>query len=245
MFQQRMQLRELNQTTNRQRHELEQLALELEAVARRDALTGAGNRLALDEDLAEVERSVIRTGRRAAALILDIDHFKAYNDRFGHLAGDDVLRRVVEELKHELRPGDRVYRFGGEEFLVLLPETDAAGAGSMGERLRAAVAALAIPLPENDPLGVLTISAGAAALAAGTEPVEALLRAADQALYAAKGAGRNRVVVASPGHGYPETLSARTNGRTAGDRSIRSGARPRPGRSSPAGCPTSRRGPAG
>jgi diguanylate cyclase (GGDEF)-like protein len=203
-FVQRLQLRGVNQTARRQRRELEALAAQLEAVARRDPLTGVGNRLRLDEDVAAMGAAGALAGEVAAVVLLDIDHFKAYNDENGHLAGDDVLREVARAIAIDLRPQDRVYRFGGEEFLVLLDGVDAAGGVEVAERLRLAIEALAIPLPANVPWGILTSSAGVATARLGEGRSDDWIRAADARLYAAKAAGRNCVV------GPPAAREART-----------------------------------
>jgi diguanylate cyclase (GGDEF)-like protein len=138
-----------------------------------------------------------------AALMIDIDWFKSYNDNHGHLAGDDVLRRVASALMAQTRPSDRIYRYGGEEFLVLLPGASVGEAAAVAERQRAAVARLAIrsdrPGAADDE--IVTVSIGVARIAAGREALvddEGWLRAADDAMYASKSAGRNRVSIASP-----------------------------------------------
>ena len=124
-----------------------------------------------------------------------MDFFKAYNDRYGHLAGDDVLRQVAAKISCGLRTVDTAYRYGGEEFLVVLPEQDAGTAAAITDRLRQAVEDSGIPHANGGPSGVLTISAG---VAVSTESGDAdgLLKAADKALYAAKSGGRNRVALA-------------------------------------------------
>ena len=160
--------------------------------ARHDALTGLGNRLRLAEDLDVLCGRVTRYGHVYSVALLDIDGFKGLNDQAGHLAGDDVLRSVARALQQQIRTGDALYRYGGEEFLVLLPEQPAGSAALAAERLRAAVEALALPHPAG---GVVTVSAGVATL---TEPgcrPDQLFELADQALYRAKEAGRNRVEV--------------------------------------------------
>ncbi|MCI2238891.1 GGDEF domain-containing protein [Paenibacillus sp. TRM 82003] len=162
----------------------------LAEAARRDGLTGVLNRRGLDEHLRG-----LRDGG-ACAVMLDVDRFKAYNDALGHERGDECLRRVAAALQAQLRPGDVLARFGGEEFTVLLAEaTDADGALGLAGRLREAVEALALPHPAPHPArpegcpGVVTISAGVAC----GGPVATLLGRADEALYAAKAAGRNAV----------------------------------------------------
>lgn len=202
MFLQRMQLRDLNQLAAQQGSELRKLADDLRLAARVDPLTGVANRLRLDEDLERVTHRATDVGQ-GAALMIDIDRFKDYNDNHGHLAGDAVLRRVAAALTAQTRPSDRIYRYGGEEFLVLLPGTSVADAAVVAERQRAAVASLAIPSDRPGAPGdeVVTVSIGVARIAAGDEPPvedDGWLRAADDAMYASKAAGRNRVSVASP-----------------------------------------------
>ncbi|MEA2283871.1 MAG: hypothetical protein QOK21_4478 [Solirubrobacteraceae bacterium] len=162
----------------------------LHADARHDPLTGIGNRLRLAEDLEAVCGRVERYGHAYCVAIADVDRFKGYNDAHGHPRGDDVLRAVAETLRETVRTGDSVYRYGGEEFVVLLPEQSLAGAEQAAERLRAAVEALALPHPGGD---WVTISIGVAGLGDGSCAPDALFDTADRALYEAKEAGRNRV----------------------------------------------------
>jgi diguanylate cyclase (GGDEF)-like protein len=162
----------------------------LHADARHDPLTGIGNRLRLAEDLEAVCGRVERYGHAYCVAIADVDHFKAYNDAHGHPRGDEVLVAVATALRETVRTGDTVYRYGGEEFVVLLPEQTLDGARLAAERLRAAVEALALPHPGG---GAVTVSIGVAGLGDGSCAPDALFEAADAALYAAKEAGRNRV----------------------------------------------------
>jgi diguanylate cyclase (GGDEF)-like protein len=141
MYLQRMQLRSLNELAARQAQNLRTAAVELREAARVDPLTGVANRLRLGEDLEMVAGRDIERGN-GAALMIDIDRFKDFNDRHGHLAGDQVLRQVAHALAANTRPSDRVYRFGGEEFLVLLPGATIIDALAVAERQRAAVADL-------------------------------------------------------------------------------------------------------
>jgi diguanylate cyclase (GGDEF)-like protein len=125
---------------------------------------------------------------------LDIDNFKAYNDEYGHLAGDEVLQRVAGAIQSQCRSGDAAYRYGGEEFLVTLPEQTRASGVSVAERLRHTVEELEIPHSAEAPFEVITISAGVAAVAGHDgKTADKLLNEADDALYKAKAAGKNRV----------------------------------------------------
>jgi two-component system cell cycle response regulator len=178
-----------------QRATLERLNSLLFDDARRDPLTLLGNRLRLSEDLTVAASRVERYGHRYCIALLDIDFFKRYNDHLGHPAGDLALRSVAQALAGSVRAGDMVYRYGGEEFLILLPEQDLATASVALERVRTAVQGLDLPHPNNPPAGVVTISGGSAE----SNPVEHLcvndwLRQADVALYRAKASGRNRIV---------------------------------------------------
>lgn len=164
----------------------------LHADARHDPLTGIGNRLRLAEDLDAVCARVERYGHTYSIAVFDVDHFKAYNDGAGHRQGDEVLRQVAHALRDAARSGDAVYRYGGEELVVLLPEQTLQSAAQEAERLRATVEALALPHPAG---GVVTVSAGVSGLGEGRCSPEDLFEAADRALYAAKAAGRNRVEV--------------------------------------------------
>jgi diguanylate cyclase (GGDEF)-like protein len=183
---------ELHRRLAVQNEELEALNRMLFEQSRQDPLTSLGNRLRLREDLQVLQSRAERYGHSYAAVLCDVDFFKAYNDRYGHLAGDDVLWRVAATLSSGLRTGDTAYRFGGEEFLLVLPEQDAEAAAAITERLRQAVEDLGIPHADGLPLGVVTVSAGVAVSAEAGDG-DGLLRAADRALYAAKETGRNRV----------------------------------------------------
>jgi diguanylate cyclase (GGDEF)-like protein len=163
--------------------------------SRRDPLTGVANRLRLDEDLADLSARTERYGGTYCLVLCDLDRFKHYNDALGHQAGDDALRHVATMLDGQTRTGDRVYRYGGEELLILLADQDAHAGAAVAERHRANVERAARPHPLNPPTGVLTFSAGVAAAHPGETPVQVLHRA-DQALYRAKSSGRNRIAVA-------------------------------------------------
>ncbi|MEO5694124.1 MAG: GGDEF domain-containing protein [Usitatibacter sp.] len=158
-----------------------------------DALTGVGNRRKLDQALASEIARAERTGQPLCALMADIDHFKQVNDGYGHAAGDRVLARFGELLRMQTRPSDIVTRFGGEEFVVLMPHTALAPALAAAERIRSALANERID-PLADPV---TTSFGVAQLSGG-ENAESLLGRIDAALYRAKESGRNRVVASAP-----------------------------------------------
>lgn len=163
-----------------------------------DGLTGIPNRRALDDIMEREWRRGTRSLKPLSLLMLDIDHFKAYNDSCGHLAGDDCLRTVAQTLKTPLgRAADIVGRYGGEEFLAILPETDAAGARVVAEEIREAVTSLALTHPASPQGSTITVSIGIATAVAHREQFHTcLLEAADRALYQAKQEGRNRVVAA-------------------------------------------------
>jgi diguanylate cyclase (GGDEF)-like protein len=161
------------------------------AAARTDAKTGLLNATAWQREAdAEVARAQ-RAGSPLALLLVDVDHFKRVNDSHGHLIGDEVLRALATELRQQVRESDVVGRFGGEEFTVLLPRTDGAGAYGIAERLRANAATLSVAAADTR-INV-TVSIGVAVLGQhGHDPFE-LLTAADVALYRAKDAGRDQV----------------------------------------------------
>jgi diguanylate cyclase (GGDEF)-like protein len=165
--------------------------------SRRDPLTGLRNRRALAEDLDRLADARRRGDRPHAFAICDVDRFKAYNDRLGHLAGDQALRTIAGCMRGALREGDVAYRYGGEEFVFVLRDATPEEAESVAERVRATVAAAALPHPDGLG-GIVTVSVGVAAGAG--EPSE-LLADADAALYQAKRAGRDRVALASGGAG--------------------------------------------
>jgi diguanylate cyclase (GGDEF)-like protein len=152
-----------------------------------DGLTGLPNRRALDEDTRQALAIATRNGREFAVVMADVDFFKAINDSFGHHAGDAVLAAFARRLAGALRAQDRAYRYGGEEFCVLLPATDADGARVLAERLREAVA-----LPSTAGMHAVTASFGVAVWEPGDD-AELVLDRADEALYRAKAGGRNRV----------------------------------------------------
>jgi len=168
------------------------LFTETRRLANTDALTGLYNHRYFYHLLdAEVKRAR-RYGRSLSLIMLDIDEFKDYNDRYGHLAGDEALRSLAQILRKNSRRVDTVARYGGEEFAIILPETDLAQAAVQAERLRASAE------EHQWPEGQLTVSLGSAALTTDMIKVEDLVRGADRALYQAKEGGRNQVCLSSP-----------------------------------------------
>jgi two-component system cell cycle response regulator len=174
--------------------ELRQRNQELDLLSRTDALTGLRNRRHVEEYLERLVSLARRHAEPMAVLVVDIDRFKSVNDRHGHEAGDAVLREVAGRMVGSVRLEDMVGRWGGEEFLVVLPNTAAEGAAELAERLRQVVADQPCRLPDGGALPV-TISIGCAASL--MDDAATLVRAADAALYQAKESGRNRVVVAA------------------------------------------------
>lgn len=178
-----------------------ELESQLSALARKDGLTGLANRRAFDEFmLCEWARS-LRDRKQLSLLLVDVDHFKNFNDLNGHQVGDDCLRTIAATLQAGCqRPSDLVARYGGEEFAIVLADTDQQGAEHVADRVRAAVQALCISNRTSEGNRWVTVSIGAAtaiATAGGTiEMPGGLLQAADAALYKAKGAGRNCVKAA-------------------------------------------------
>ena len=170
------------------------LVKRLQHLSQHDSLTGLLNRRAIEQALAREAHRLQRFNEPYSVLLVDIDHFKRINDRLGHPAGDAVLCAIAQSLQGHAREVDRVARFGGEEFCVLLPHTDHDGAMQAAERLRLAIHQLDASW-RNERLAV-TISTGVASATDPQEPLEALLRRTDNALYRAKAEGRNRVVAA-------------------------------------------------
>lgn len=162
----------------------------LAALASHDGLTGLKNRRAFEERMVEELARIRRSGQPVSLLLLDIDHFKAFNDSFGHPRGDEVLRAVARLLSRAIRDTDIAVRYGGEEFAIILPNTDPEGAALMGERLRLAIEEA--PWAERG----ITISVGASTATTHTADLAELLEHADRALYRSKQGGRNRVTLA-------------------------------------------------
>lgn len=162
-----------------------------------DGLTGIANRRAFEEDFDREWRRSIRMKSSICVYLTDIDNFKAYNDAYGYLAGDDALRILAQAMsKAILRPGDILARYSGEEFVGLMPDTDAGGTAIVGERLLNAVRALSLPHAHSGTASIMTVSIGAAICRPGPASDRAgLFKLAGDALYAAKKGGRNQLRV--------------------------------------------------
>jgi len=167
---------------------------EIYQLATHDALTGLFNRRQFSDLLASEAARSLRREPNTVLAIIDVDHFKRINDRFGHLEGDGVLKKLAEILRSHVRAGDVLARIGGEEFAVLMADTDIEQAKQFAERVREAVEA-SVFAPGAEPQ-TMTVSVGLAALSKSRREPTELMRAADRALYAAKETGRNRVCCA-------------------------------------------------
>ena len=195
-----LQRDEAYRALRRSQQELMETNLELQRLTNVDGLTGLSNRRFLDEILASEWKHASRVGSPISVLMIDVDHFKLYNDHYGHLAGDEVLRRLASTIgRTRRRTGDVAARFGGEEFALVFPLMTGGDALTAGQRLTAAVEAMQLPHAGSTTSNWITVSVGLATVrpqdASGSD---ALLAAADRALYEAKRSGRNRAVAAHP-----------------------------------------------
>jgi diguanylate cyclase (GGDEF)-like protein len=188
--------RDLEEAVRARTAELQAANARLEELTRQDSLTGLLNRRAMAERIEELHAIARRHGHPYSVILLDIDHFKLYNDTQGHPAGDGVLRRIGNCFRDAIRASDSVYRYGGEEFLILLPETEARGASLVTERIRASVASRSIPHPASPTSSHITVSLGFTDVSTRQTAQEIgwqdVIQRADHALYRSKQAGRNR-----------------------------------------------------
>lgn len=188
---------ELNKKLADSKQEVESLRHNLEKIteeANRDPLTGLANRKAFDTRLRQLIAENKKEGMEFSLLMLDIDHFKMFNDKYGHLVGDEVLKIVARELMNAVKGRDMVARFGGEEFSVLLPNTGLQGALIVAENLRHSIASRMLTHKDTkENYGTVTISVGAAQYHANFDSDKSLISRADAALYRSKKGGRNRV----------------------------------------------------
>lgn len=184
-------------TLTRQNQELEGLNKKFREMAIRDGLTGLFNHRYAEERLdAEFERAG-RFGRDLTVLFMDLDNFKFFNDTHGHQAGDEILKILSTLMVDAIREPDTLARWGGEEFIVIAPETGEEEGCLLGERIRMAVKTHNFPNAAQQPLGIVSLSVGIASKSDLTESAEQLLRFADDAVYVAKDSGRNRSVFCS------------------------------------------------
>ncbi len=205
---------ERKQTEQQIQKLVQQLEIERNAAqlsSRTDSLTGLANRRCFDETLNTEFFRLKRSGAPLSLILLDVDHFKKYNDYYGHLAGDDCLRQLGAVLKIiPERSADIAARYGGEEFVVILPETEGAGAEEMAEYIRKAVEALAIPHADSETAPWVTVSLGVVTIhASGFTSPEQVLVLADQEMYRAKQKGRNQVSARSGGQQTSPALSVK------------------------------------
>jgi len=198
----------LERLVTQRTRELQELNSELQEMALVDGLLGIGNRRAMDDMLHRIHEQAIRSGRAYGVALADIDYFKAYNDLYGHPQADAILRQVARALERSLRASDALFRYGGEEFLAVLPAVDLESACLVGERIRGAVEGLALS-HAGTAHGIVTVSVGVAIWAAegdagrdaepGSSDWQGIVRQADSALYTAKDGGRNQVASTARG----------------------------------------------
>jgi len=188
---------ELETLVEERTRELEQANAKLASLSNTDGLTGIANRRRFDQLLGQEWQRAQRSGSPLALMMLDVDHFKHFNDHYGHVAGDDCLRALAQVLLREVRrSGELVARYGGEEFVVLLPDTDAHTAFDVGQRIQQAVWSLGVPHAQV-PSGIVTFSFGISSRVPSERHVpDDLVRHADLALYQAKETGRNCIQLA-------------------------------------------------
>lgn len=182
----------LEQRVAERTRELSDLNAHLQSLARVDPLMGIGNRRAMDDELIRLEEHARRYKRSYAVALVDVDHFKKFNDHYGHGAGDDVLKRVAAAIAEDIRAADAVFRYGGEEFLIAFPEVGEEGGAVAAEHVRLAVEKLAIP-HQHSPFGQVSVSVGVSGCTGANPAWAPLVQRADEALYEAKRLGRNRV----------------------------------------------------
>jgi len=181
-------------TLARQNQELDHLNKEFREMAIRDGLTGLFNHRYAKERLADEFDRAARFGRDLTVLFMDLDHFKFFNDTHGHQAGDEILQILAGLMTEAIRESDTLARWGGEEFIVIAPETGEEEGCLIAERIRTAVANHHFPNADQQPLGVVSLSIGVASRSEGMEAPDKLLRRADDAVYDAKDRGRNRTI---------------------------------------------------
>jgi len=202
----------LRDTLSRQNVELDTLNIKILDLAIRDGLTGLFNRRYAEKRLDKEFDQATRLARELSVLFIDLDHFKFFNDTHGHQAGDEILQILAEIMTQAVRQSDTLARWGGEEFIVICPETNQRDACMLAERIRKSVAGHPFPNAAQQPLGIVSLSIGVASRSNGTESSEKLLRFADDAMYCAKDSGRNRAIFNS-GPKQANNVAALPNGR--------------------------------
>ena len=202
-------LRDLQNALETSHAQLEESNRELHRLSSLDGLTGIANRRQFDKMLDQEWQRALRNCTELALIMIDIDFFKLFNDTYGHQAGDDCLKAVALTLDRIVhRPSDMVARYGGEEFAAILPETDIEGALRVAEKMRDTVARLNMRHDASKVSDKITLSIGVASMSPrGNEDPDILLAAADDALYRAKHAGRNRIEAADPDTALPPAVS--------------------------------------
>lgn len=203
-----IQIHDMTATVRRERR-LRAQSTQLIATSYRDSLTGIGNRRRFDHDLAKLFKEAQSKRTSLALIMVDVDDFKAYNDHLGHQKGDECLVKVATALQSVLRqPGDSVSRYGGEEFMLLLPETELEAACAIAERLRNRIQGLELPHPASRTGTNVTVSVGiTVGVPALDQLAYILIGQADLALYVAKDMGRNRCALYDPGSGDAHLIS--------------------------------------
>jgi len=191
----------IEQAVNSKTQNLQQVIEELKALSMEDHLMQIGNRRAMEVDLNYTHSSALRYDQDYSILFFDIDYFKRYNDFYGHRKGDEALKVVAETIKENIRSSDRLYRYGGEELLLLLPNTGIQQSDMIANKLVSQIQTLAIP-HKHSPIECLTVSCGCASVFKNVQEKhttwEEIVQVADQALYQAKNGGRNRVETILP-----------------------------------------------
>jgi two-component system chemotaxis family response regulator WspR len=184
---------------------LEELNMQLLKLSNQDGLTGIANRRSFDERFTQEWLRAARNRHPISLIMFDIDFFKLYNDKYGHLEGDECLKRIAAKAQEIAgRPSDTMARYGGEEFVALLPETDSSGARVLAEKMRVEIEALHMPNPGSSVGPYVTISLGVVTVvpeADSAPDTDSLIKLADDALYRAKNSGRNQVSIAAPAAG--------------------------------------------
>lgn len=189
----------IEHSVTKRTQELLQANEQLKSLSLVDSLTSLGNRRAMEVDLEHTHNQAVRYNRSYSVALFDVDNFKLYNDRYGHKAGDKALREISEHLQKSIRTCDRLYRYGGEEILLILPETTLYGALILADRILVGLAEKHIP-HESSSFGYITLSCGVASQVEtnGYDTWEDLVDLADRGLYASKNSGRNRATIIPP-----------------------------------------------